>query len=412
MFDPHTLAVDPDAHRYALDRAADRRALAVQVECRAFAQRDVLHRRHVERLDRALRIGASGRARGDPRSERLAHEVLPDQRRLAAAGHHGQRAVVVVADPHPDDRIDNSAFTEGSYRPANSSGHYSESITLADAFAQSSNVAAVRLQQQVGSDAVIAMARALGVTAPLAEGDPSLALGTSTMTLLELTAAYAGVAGNSFPVKPTAFPLGEPGWTDWFFDGKDSLSGSTHAAIEEMLRRAINGGTGRAAMLSIPNFGKTGTTQDHRDALFVGYAGDLVVGVWIGNDDNSPLPGVTGGSLPARIWKDFMLQAMGRASAPAPRVNPSGPVKPLDVPDVGDIPLGEDATLTIGQGGVGVSGAIEGVPVDVRVDGDGVRITPGQRPSPAPSPSPGERQLDDQVYQQQRQRIEQQQPAN
>ena len=272
----------------------------------------------------------------------------------------------------------------------------------------------MRLQEQVGSDAVIAMARDLGVASPLPEGDPSMALGTSTMTLIELTSAYAGIAGNSFPVEPTAFPRDEGGIFNYLFGGKDSLSRSTRSDIEMMLRKAVNQGTGRAAMLPVPNFGKTGTTQDHRDALFVGYAGDLVVGVWVGNDDNSPLPGVTGGSLPARIWKDFMLQAMGRASAPAPRVNPSGPVKPLDVPDVGDIPLGEDATLTIGQGGVGVSGAIEGVPVDVRVDGDGVRITPGQRPSPAPSPSPGERQLDDQVYQQQRQRIEQQQqqPAN
>ena len=284
----------------------------------------------------------------------------------------------------PDDRIDNSAFTEGSYRPANSSGHYSESITLADAFAQSSNVAAVRLQQQVGSDAVIAMARALGVTAPLAEGDPSLALGTSTMTLLELTAAYAGVAGNSFPVKPTAFPLGEPGWTDWFFDGKDSLSGSTHAAIEEMLRRAINGGTGRAAMLSIPNFGKTGTTQDHRDALFVGYAGGLVVGVWIGNDDNSPLPGVTGGGKPAQVWKDFMRQALGSRVAPSPtaRPDPQGPVEPLDVPTVEDIPLGEGATLDLDGEGATISGAIEGVPVGVRIDRQGVRI---EQPRPSPT---------------------------
>jgi len=312
----------------------------------------------------------------------------------------------------PDDLIDNSAITEGSYRPRNSNGNYSPTITLADAFAGSSNVAAVRLQQQVGSDAVIAIARQLGIDSPLPDGDPSMALGTSTMTLLELTSAYAGVAANSFPVTPTAFPSEEGGVFDWLFSGKDSLSRGNHADIEMMLRRAINNGTGRAATLPVPNFGKTGTTQDHRDALFVGYAGDLVVGVWIGNDDNSPLPGVTGGSLPARIWKDFMMQAMGRQASPTPRANPSGPVQPLDVPDVGDIPIGEDATLTIGEGGVGVSGAIEGVPVDVRIDGNGVRIAPGQRPSPAPSPQQGDRQLDDQAYQQQRQRIEQGEPAN
>src|SRR6187401_1450490 len=100
-----------------------------------------------------------------------------------------------------------------------------------------------------------------------------------------------------------------------------------------------------AASLNAPNFGKTGTTQDHRDALFVGYAGGLVVGVWVGNDDDTPVPGITGGGVPARIWKDFMSQALGEHRAPArPRAtatpDPQGPVQPQDVPELGDIPLG------------------------------------------------------------------------
>src|SRR5690606_30734402 len=211
----------------------------------------------------------------------------------------------------PEDLISNLPIDQGSYRPRNASGNYSETITLAEAFARSSNVAAVRLLGAVGDEDVIETARDLGVRSPLAEGDPSLALGTSTMTLLELTAAYAGVAGNAYPVEPTAFVAEPRGWLQSWFDGKDSLGRSEHAAIEAMLRQAVNRGTGRAAMLRGPNFGKTGTTQDNRDALFVGYAGDLVVGVWIGNDDNTPLPGITGGGLPARIWKDFMQQALG-----------------------------------------------------------------------------------------------------
>jgi penicillin-binding protein 1A len=230
----------------------------------------------------------------------------------------------------------------------------------------------------------------MGVTAPLAEGDPSLALGTSTMSLIELTAAYAGVAGNSYPVEPTAFPVGEPGWFDWLFDGKDSFSSATHSAMEDMLRQAINRGTGRAATLSIANYGKTGTTQDHRDALFVGYAGGLVVGVWIGNDDNSPLPGTTGGGTPARIWKDFMTQALGRQVAPSPtsRPDPRGPVEPLDVPTVEDIPLGDGgATLDIDGEGATINGTIEGFPVGVRIDGQGVRIDQ-PRPSPTATVTP------------------------
>ena len=179
-----------------------------------------------------------------------------------------------------------------------------ETITLEDAFAQSSNVAAVRLLGEVGSEKVIATARDLGVTSPLAKGDPSLALGTSTMTLLELTSAYAGVAANALPVEPHAFAREERGFFENLWDGPSSLSSSTRSDMEQMLRSAINSGTGRAAMLRGPNFGKTGTTQNNRDAVFVGYAGDLVVGVWIGNDDNSPLAGaISGGGLPARIWR-------------------------------------------------------------------------------------------------------------
>ncbi|MCV0384379.1 MAG: transglycosylase domain-containing protein [Erythrobacter sp.] len=278
----------------------------------------------------------------------------------------------------PDDLIDNTEITEGGYRPRNSRGRYSETLTLRDAFAQSSNVAAVRLLSAVGSDAVIETARDLGVTSPMAAGDPSLALGTSTMSLMELTAAYAGVAGNRFPVRPSAFVRPEQGWLARLVDGPDSLSSSTHGEMEEMLRQAVNSGTGRAARLSVPNFGKTGTTQDNRDALFVGYANGLVVGVWVGNDDNSPLAGVSGGGLPARIWRDFMRQATGAVLAPrsnpttAP--DPGGPVEPLDVPDIGDIPLGEDGRLRVREGEVIYSTDIGGAPVDVRVGGDGVRV--------------------------------------
>ncbi|MFN6935464.1 MAG: transglycosylase domain-containing protein, partial [Tsuneonella sp.] len=214
------------------------------------------------------------------------------------------------------DTIDNRPITTGGYRPKNAADNYSDQITLEDAFARSSNVAAVRLLQTIGSEKVIATARDLGVTSPLAKGDPSLALGTSTMTLLELTSAYAGIAGNDFPVAPRAFAEPEKGWLTqaWDWSKRERLSGRTHREIESMLRAAINRGTGRAASLSVPNFGKTGTSQDYRDALFVGYAGDLVVGVWVGNDDNTPLDGVTGGSVPARIWRDFMVQALGQGA--------------------------------------------------------------------------------------------------
>jgi len=291
----------------------------------------------------------------------------------------------------PGDIIDNSEITQGTYRPRNANGRYGGSITLADAFAQSSNVAAVRLQREVGDDAVIATARDLGVTSALAAGDPSMALGTGTMTLMELTAAYAGVAANQFPVRPHAFVQPEQGWWDWLWNGPDSLSGGVHEDMEGLLRGAINRGTGRQAMLQSPNFGKTGTTQDHRDALFVGYAGELVVGVWIGNDDNSPLNGVTGGTIPARIWRDFMAGALGEARRPAPRptasADPGGPVQPQDVEGLEDIPLSDDGTtrLSVDTGGATISTGVEGLELDIRLDGEGVSVTPGNGgPQPPP----------------------------
>lgn len=276
----------------------------------------------------------------------------------------------------PDDRIDNEPIRTGSYRPANASGTYSKSLTLQDAFAQSSNVAAVRLFGQVGDKAVIQMARDLGVTSPLARSDPSLALGTSTMTLLELTSAYAGVAGNRFPVVPTAFQAQQEGWFDRVLSGRKSLSTSEHDAIERLLGNAVAHGTGHAALLHRPTFGKTGTTQDGRDALFVGYAGDLVVGVWVGKDNDTPLKGIAGGGLPAQIWHDFMSQALHETAPPPrpPSVSPSGPVQPLDLAPDEDATDDPDSGVRLENGQAVVSTEIGGAPVDVRLGRDGVQL--------------------------------------
>ncbi|MCM3418585.1 transglycosylase domain-containing protein [Sphingopyxis alaskensis] len=271
----------------------------------------------------------------------------------------------------PDDKIDNGPIETGAYRPRNAGGAYSPRISLEDAFASSSNVAAVRLFAEVGGDKVIDMARDLGVTAPLAEGDPSLALGTSSMTLLELTAAYAAVAANRYPVKPHAFSEEEKGWLENLVWGPSRFSSRVHRDMEKMLRAAVNRGTGRAARLPQPNFGKTGTSQDNRDALFVGYANGLVVGVWIGNDDNSPLRGISGGGLPARMWRDFMRQASGQKAAPRPRpVDPTGPVEPQDtptIPDIGDIPVGDRTRVGIEGGDAVISTEINGSRIDLRL---------------------------------------------
>ena len=214
----------------------------------------------------------------------------------------------------PGDTVEDSPIVIDDYAPRNDDGRYRGQVSLATAFAASSNVVAVRLAQQVGTAAVIAEARKLGVTSPISEY-PAMALGTSPITLLEMTQAYAAVARGSRPVRATGIAAAPPsGVLATVRSAAEALTPwPARAPMLELLQSAVRNGTGVAARLPIPTYGKTGTTQSHRDALFIGFAGDLVVGVWVGNDDNSPMNNaVVGGSVPARLWKRFMTAALSR----------------------------------------------------------------------------------------------------
>jgi penicillin-binding protein 1A len=165
-------------------------------------------------------------------------------------------------------------------------------------------------------------ARDLGITTPL-PAKPSLALGTAGVSLLELTAAYAAVAGGQFPVVARGHPEQQDaeGISAFFERGGALDPRRDRVPMLDLLYAAANNGTGRRAALAVPTFGKTGTTQENRDAVFIGFAGDLVVGVWIGRDDNGSLGKVTGGTLPAQIWRNFMVSALavdGRRGPPLP----------------------------------------------------------------------------------------------
>lgn len=289
----------------------------------------------------------------------------------------------------PDSFVDDSPITIGTYRPRNSGDRYRGQITLREAFARSSNVAAVRLYRQLGDEAVVKAARDLGIRSPLA-ADPSLALGTSGVTLLELTSAYAAVAAGRYPVKPHAIPEPEPGFFGRLFGPSRRLGSSTQEAMLDLLAAPIKQGTGTAARLGIDAYGKTGTSQDNRDALFIGFAEDLVVGVWIGNDDNKPLRGINGGNLPARIWRDFMSQAIRGAAPPRPEPKDAEPedLRDLEIPPIdlgnGSITLGNDSSISLDTdiGGVGVNMKLdrEGVSFDTR---------PSEERPPEPAPAKG-----------------------
>ncbi|MDQ3080403.1 MAG: transglycosylase domain-containing protein [Pseudomonadota bacterium] len=213
----------------------------------------------------------------------------------------------------PGDMIDDKPITIDGWTPRNSDGVYRGSITLREAFARSSNAAAVRLSERVGRDNVIRAARDLGIRSPLSDS-PSLALGSSSVSLIELTAAYAAIAGGRYPVRPQGLPLmregRDGGMASWLAAGGSLDRGREWAPMLDLLWAAANEGTGRRAALNVPTYGKTGTTQDHQDAIFVGFAGDLVIGVWVGRDDNRSLGNVSGGTAPAAIWRAFASPAM------------------------------------------------------------------------------------------------------
>jgi 1A family penicillin-binding protein len=229
----------------------------------------------------------------------------------------------------PEDEILDEPVDVNGWEPDNFGLRFHGEVTLAEAFAHSLNAATVRMTQQVGIDRVIAAARDLGLKAPLGN-NPSLALGTSEVTLLDLTSAYAAVRAGVSPVEP------------WGIAGI-TTTGGAYAPVERptpsqhslgryqgelinLLQGVVEHGTGRGAALRGFAAGKTGTSQDFRDAWFIGFNDSLVVGVWVGNDDHSPMNGVTGGSLPATIWKRFMEQA---APAPTPALVSMAPQSPL-----------------------------------------------------------------------------------
>ncbi len=191
----------------------------------------------------------------------------------------------------PDSLIEDKPITVDGWSPGNNDGVYRGSITLREAFARSSNAATVRLAEQVGRQNVIRAARDLGIDSPLTDR-PSLSLGTSGVSLLELTAAYAAIAGGRYPVEPRGLPVDKAdkeGLSSFFARGGRLDDRRDRAPMLDLLWSAANRGTGRRAAISTATFGKTGTTQNNRDALFIGFAGNLVVGVWVGRDDNQSL---------------------------------------------------------------------------------------------------------------------------
>ncbi|MEM9433286.1 MAG: transglycosylase domain-containing protein [Pseudomonadota bacterium] len=220
----------------------------------------------------------------------------------------------------------------GDYSPQNYSRNFQGMMTLTDALRQSINTVAVKVSEEVGRDNVKAVAEAFGIDNELANG-PALALGASESTLMEMTGAYAGILNGGRAVvpyglselrlknDPTPILVQEGGM------GGRVMSPQAAQQLTYMMYRVVTDGTGRRAQLDDREAaGKTGTTQASRDAWFIGFTAQYVVGVWMGYDDNTPLTGVTGGGLPAEIWKETMVRINDALPPePLPMIRPDRP---------------------------------------------------------------------------------------
>ncbi|WP_425040741.1 transglycosylase domain-containing protein [Primorskyibacter sp. S187A] len=202
----------------------------------------------------------------------------------------------------------------GQWCPKNYTNDYKGAVTLTDALKDSLNIPAVKISESVGRDLVQRVARDFGIENSLAD-TPAMALGASESTLIEMVGAYAGILNGGSSVTPY-------GLIELRLQGEetpvmDTVGGMGERVINEgaareltyMMSRVVSDGTGaRARLDGREAAGKTGTTQAARDAWFIGFTADYVAGVWMGYDDNTPLTGVTGGGLPAEIWRETMVR--------------------------------------------------------------------------------------------------------
>ncbi|HSR77129.1 MAG TPA: transglycosylase domain-containing protein [Xanthobacteraceae bacterium] len=261
----------------------------------------------------------------------------------------------------PDTLREDKPIALKGWKPENYKHEYFGPVTLRQALANSLNTVSVRLTLEVGPAAVTKTAYRLGIASKL-EPNASIALGTSEVSPIELVAAYVPFANGGFAITPHVVERVRAG-NRALYVRKDRQLGRvidpTYVAMmDSMMRETIASGTARRA--DLPGWlaaGKTGTSQDFRDAWFVGFTGHMVTGVWLGNDDSSPTKKLTGGSLPVDIWSRFMKVAHARV-----------PVVMLP--------------------GVGSSGGLFGLPGLNGFDGEGAGAMSGAVARPAASVDP------------------------
>lgn len=214
-----------------------------------------------------------------------------------------------------NDTIIDEPITEGKYRPQNYGNEYYGEVTIIEALTRSLNTVAVNLMKIVGPDSVISMARRLGITAEL-EPNLSLALGSNGVPVIQMATAYAALGRGGLAVEPfSIIKISDVDGNVYYERPKQHTARQVVARkhvydLSTMMQSVVENGTGQAARLPYLAAGKTGTSQDFRDAWFIGFTNRYAAAVWFGNDDNSPMKRVTGGLVPAPAWREIMLKAM------------------------------------------------------------------------------------------------------
>ncbi|TPJ25691.1 MULTISPECIES: transglycosylase domain-containing protein [unclassified Mesorhizobium] len=280
----------------------------------------------------------------------------------------------------PDSIRNDAPIKIGKWTPDNYGGKYYGKVTLATALAKSLNSVAAQLTMEVGPDAVVEAAHRMGIQSDL-QANTSIALGTSEVTPLELTSAYVPFANGGYKpdihfIQRITTANGKVLYENSGGSAPRVIKADIVGMMNSMMTGTVEVGTAKKAAFNWPSAGKTGTSQNSRDAWFVGYTANLTTGVWFGNDDGSPMKKVTGGALPAQAWHEFMVAAHeGVPVRPLPGTWKSTPSDTI-VPD--EIPSADASQPPAPPAAVGQSQPVAPAPAPVRqarpaqtVDADG-----------------------------------------
>jgi penicillin-binding protein 1A len=274
----------------------------------------------------------------------------------------------------PDQMVSADPISINGWSPRNNGHAISGMITLRQAFAQSINTVSARLGQEVGFRTVADMAQRLGISTKIPT-HPSITLGSAEVRLIDMTRAYAAVAAKGVAVVPYGIKRVTTAKGELLYqaqppDNRALFTPWIAAEMTDLMQTAVLTGTGRAAQIGRPVAGKTGTTTLNKDGWFLGFSSGLTTGIWMGRDDNKVVPGLQGGTAPARAFHDFMIKAV--ANRPVENFDTQVKAPDWQEPD-------QDAWTQVPDNGTApLQGQL--------VDPDGNPLPPDQQPAPPVRP--------------------------